>query len=152
MLEYTFLLYDNTSEKTYKIVLDNRMPVINLLNTSGDDRSNIVKIAYVNSKTNNEININTNTLFSYSPTLTLSETVILDWSDFNPTIYANNKSNYYYPYLYLVEFKTKTDWAVTNLGSTNSSMNISPKEGALGRYVLILAFHSKEIAIIDGTI
>ena len=145
-------IYDNKDEKPTNIVLDNRMSLINLINTAGEDKTNIIRTEYINYTSYNNIKtLSVETLFSYAPTLTLSETVILDWSNYDDTIYANNLSSYYNSYLYLVEFREKTNWIVTELGEKgNPIMNISPKEGCLGRYVLIYAFYKDSINLPVG--
>ena len=145
------LMYNNNADRIFNIVLDNRIPKFSLVNTSGEDKSNIIRSDYYNYNAIQSVELSSERLFENVPRLTLSETVVLGWNNFDPSIYANNITKYYHAYLYLVEFETRFDYIVTNIGSKiDAIMNISPKEGSLGRYVLVMALYNKEQSVNEG--
>lgn len=149
-LEYVVeFLVDNVSGAQSCVFIDNRTPTLSLVSESGEDKSNIVRVDnfdYLDfeSLTDKEIRFDAESLFNLSPTLTLSQTVNLNWEDYRNIAYANNEFTYFATRLWLYEFDTKTDYKIVNVTEwTDMYKWMSPKENSIGRYVFVYGIYNQ---------
>lgn len=140
-------LQNGASVGASTIVIDNRVGGISLANEDSISKTNIVRVDY-----NNTIpaQIDAETLFNNSPSLSLSETVQLGWEALQKMEYTDSIENssekyeYFNRKVFLYSYSSSDHWEISELTSASEPYKwISPKEDSIGRYVLVYALYNK---------
>ena len=146
-LQYVVSFMNNGIKKKESVIfIDNRVPALSIISEKGEDKTNIVRIDYeVFDTANSQTDFDTDKLFGYTPTLSLSETIKLSWEDVQNINYSIYNFTYFDTKLYLYSFDSRDDWSRKEFSSADNMYQwISPKENSIGRYVFVYALYNND--------
>lgn len=142
-LQYVISFMNNgVKKKESTIYIDNRVASVSIISEKGEDKANIVRVDYESfgPEDAEQDKLRADTMFKYTPTLSLSETVVFSWEDINNCKYIANSFTYFNTKLFLYSFDSKDDYTRRELSSLEDMFVwISPKENSIGRYVFVYA-------------